>query len=114
VGGCYRWALGSGPAGECYVGCELGGSCSGANRGCKYYDFNQQFGDPFVGLICDFTITNPSGNGGPCNTQSECAGGLVCLVDGTCHQICDASFSCATGADCLNFNPPGPVGVCDF
>jgi hypothetical protein len=118
VGGCARQALGSGPAGECIPLCQLGETCSGTNTGCHYYDFKQAFGDPFQGLLCTFTVSNPSPLGGSCDGASDCVSGANCIIDGpdqtSCHQLCGDFFSCNNGSDCVSFDPPGPVQVCSF
>jgi hypothetical protein len=119
VGGCLRNSLGTGPAGECIRTCELGGTCPGTNVGCHYYDFKQAFGDPFQGLLCAYTVTNPAPLGGACSSASQCVSGANCIIDGpdqaSCHQLCNEfTFECNNGSSCVNFDPAGPVQVCSF
>jgi hypothetical protein len=114
-GGCLRIAIGTGTAGVCYPQCSGPTGCS-SKSGCYYVDENQLNHDPFQGTVC-FNEVGTVAIGGSCTVNSDCVSYSSCITgDHTCHSLCDSPGfgTCSDGADCLEFDPPGPVGACRF
>jgi hypothetical protein len=58
-----------------------------------------------IGAFCSIFGGTVSVEGGVCNpnttpTPTDCAAGLICLGDNTCHKLCDATHACAAGQMC--------------
>ncbi len=129
VGGCFRYAHGTGLTGYCYDGCDVGaGSCpvqGGFPQQCNVYDersfkdLEAKTGDKFVGGVCIQSYSlNPAGtecldNGADsidaCVDGAECdlAAAFAGVGDNLCHTLClagtgapDAGTTCTLPATC--------------